>query len=847
MTVETLSVPDVLRSLRTAECGLSDDEALARLRQYGRNELPRARRSFPALFTAQFNDAMVFILLAALAISVALPFVEAGGPPTAGHFLDAFVIGAILLLNAVLGFVQEYRAEKAVEGLRKLSSPVSRVRRGGRERIIPSAELAPGDIVILEAGDRVSADGRIIRASFLQANESNLTGESDVISKQSGPLPEGKRPLADRANTVFSGTLITRGSAAFVVTATGEGTEIGQIADLVTELKLPETPLQKRMGRLGRMLGAVVLAMCVPVLLVGMFQGLSLMQILLIGVSLAVSAVPEGLAAVVTVCLAMGVRRMARQNAIVRRLDALETLGSVTVICADKTGTITENRMEVVETWQSGPGESDLALIAASCNRAELPDIGDPTEVGLLRFARARGIRRLSIEEELVPFSSEEKYMETVHRADGRDRVFLKGAPEKILPLCDSADGARILAQNDAYARRGLRVLACAAREEGEERPRFVGLVALEDPPREEVQNALWEAARAGIRTIMITGDNPLTAEAIARRVGIDGAVILGTEIEELPTEELAERLRTAGVFARVGPGHKLRILESLERSGEIVAMSGDGVNDAPALKGAHVGIAMGQAGTEVAREASSIVLADDNYATIVSAIREGRRIYDNIRKFVVYLLRSNFDELLLITVTMLIGFPLPYLPIHILWINLLTDGLPALALGMEPAEPDIMERPPRNPREHILAGEWAQLAFATLLSFAVTFLFYLWNLRSGVSLAGARSATLTLAIVFELLMAFSVRSRLPFWRSRPLGNPWLIGAVAIPFLLQLVLLYSPLHAAFRLQPLGAGQWLAIAVAASAAFLVVEGMKGAAEPRPLKRTWRCALEKRFFR
>ncbi|PIR52704.1 hypothetical protein COU76_05095, partial [Candidatus Peregrinibacteria bacterium CG10_big_fil_rev_8_21_14_0_10_49_10] len=676
------TVAEVLKNLQTSSEGLSDANIRAAQQKYGANALPVQTRSRLVLFMQQFQDSMVYILLVAFLLSLVAPFFE-HGPLTLESFLDAIVIFAILILNAVLGFVQEFKAEEAIAMLEKLTSPHVRVRRNGTEQIMDSCDLVPGDIVILEAGDRVSADGRLIAESHLRVNESSLTGESNAVDKDTGPLSR-EVPLAERINMLFSGTVVTRGSGEYVVTATGLRTEIGKIAKLVSETELPETPLQKRMEQLGTLLGSFVIVLCLIVVVIGMLEGSPFLEMLLVGISLAVSAVPEGLPAVVTVCLAMGVRRMVSQHALVRRLDALETLGSVTVICADKTGTITENRMKVVQSWvpREDAEEKHLLLqIGASCNRAVLPNLGDPTEVGLLEAAEEAHVMRLPIDEEDVPFTSEEKYMQTRHG----DRSFLKGAPEKIVDLCTDVQSDLVMQKNEEFAKEGLRVLACAVRQG--EAVRFVGLIAMEDPPRTTVTAAIQEAKDAGIRTMMITGDNLQTAVAIARQVGIEGDAIEGKELDKIPAKKLREYVKTISVYARVSPEHKLQILKALQENGEIVAMSGDGVNDAPALKGAHVGVAMGKVGTEVAREASSVVLADDEYATIVAAVREGRRIYDNIRKFVVFLLRANFDELLFIMTTLLLKLPLPYLPIHILWLNLMTDGLPALALGMEKAE----------------------------------------------------------------------------------------------------------------------------------------------------------------
>lgn len=817
---ELQPVEEVLGKLGSSFDGLKYPEVEKRQRAYGLNELPRKKKSPILLFFNQFRDIMVYILIVAFFLSLVAPFFEEG-PITLESFLDAIVIFAILTLNAVLGFVQEYKADEAIAMLEKLTSPHARVRREGVEQIIPSNELVPGDIVILEAGDRISSDGRVILESHIRVNESSLTGETSAVDKDIEPL-DHEAPLGDRRNMLFSGTVVTRGSCEYVVTATGLNTQMGKIAKLVSETKIPETPLQNRMQQLGKLLGIVVIVLCFVVVGIGLLEGASFIAMMLIGISLAVSAVPEGLPAVVTVCLAMGVRRMVSQNALVRRLDALETLGSVTVICADKTGTITENRMRVVKTWIPGKDiaeEKLLFQIGASCNRAVLPNLGDPTEIGLLEGAEKHKIERLPIDEEEVPFTSEEKYMQTRHG----DRSFLKGASGKIIELCTDVDEEVVRMENQRFAKEGLRVLACAVKEG--ERTRFVGLIAMEDPPRRTVTSAIQEAQDAGIRTVMITGDNLETACAIARQVGIEGDAIAGKELDKIPPHKLHDYVRTISVYARVSPEHKLQILEALQENGEIVAMSGDGVNDAPALKGAHVGIAMGKVGTEVAREASSIVLADDQYTTIVSAVREGRRIYDNIRKFVVFLLRANFDELLLIMTALLLGIPLPYLPIHILWLNLMTDGLPALALGMEEAEPDIMQRPPRPANEHLLSGEWGRLVVAGLLAFSVAFLYYLHQISSGVSIEAARTGTLTLAINFELLMAFTIRSRRPLWEIGYFTNKWLLGAVAIPFIMQLFLVFTPIGAFLHLTVLSVGQWLQILVLAFSGFILFELIK----------------------
>ncbi len=821
------SIDDVLAALHAERRGLDDAEVERRRAEHGWNELPEKHRSSLLLFLRQFKDIVVYILVVALVLSVVLRLLE-GRANGFEDLLDAIFILIILLLNAALGFVQEYKAEEAIAALRTLTAPQVRVRRDGKELMIPSRALVPGDIVVVESGDRIAADGCIVAASHVEMNESSLTGESLAVSKQAVPVARASS-IADQTDMLFAGTHVTRGSAEYVVTAIGLHTEIGKIADIVSRTELPETPLAARMRRLSGVLGIVVLCLCAVVVGVGIARRFDLLSILLLAVSLAVSAVPEGLPAVVTATLAVGVRRMAARKAFVRQLDALETLGSVTVICSDKTGTITENRMTVREVWvaDDGPGERALAIrIAASCNRAVLPDLGDPTELGLLQFAEQERVERLLIDEEEVPFTSEEKYMQTRHAFEehGKKRIvsFLKGAPETIAAHTGKTS---LLERSAEMSARGLRVLGLAVRDNDTGKPRFVGLVGMEDPVRAGVREAFEEAERAGIRTIMITGDSPETAAAVAREVGIGSEVMRGEELDTLKPAALRTRLKTVSVFARVSPLHKMQILSVLQKNGEVVAMTGDGVNDAPALKAAHVGVAMGRVGTQVAKEAASVVLADDDYATIVLAIREGRRIYDNIRKFVLYLLRANVGQMLFITASLIAGLPLPFLPLQILWINLMTDGLPALALGAEQAEEGIMRRPPRPANESIFAGEWVRFAVYAFTAFLLQFVTFAWLLAHGVEEQRARTLLFTLAILFELLLAFTTRSNRPLWEIGFFSNRFLLGAVMIPLLLQFALLYTPLRGVFMLVPLTLGEWEFVTGLALATFLVLEFLK----------------------
>lgn len=815
----TLGAEQALVELHSSMSGLEKSQVSELRKKFGSNELPQKRKSVVMLLLRQFNDVLVYILLGALILAVTLRWLE-GGATSLEHSIDIIAIVAILLLNAVLGFIQEYRAEQELQSLQKLTAPQVRVRRMGGEFLLPSKELLPGDIVIIEAGDRIAADGRLIIASHLQTNESSLTGESMPSLKNTEPL-KGTVQLAERTNIVFAGTLVTRGSGEYVVTATGTHTEIGRIAAMVASASTPPTPLETRMKRFSAIVGVAVVILCAILALLELWRGQPVIAVVLLAVSLAVSAVPEGLPAVVTASLAMGVRRMVHDHAIVRRLDALETLGSITIICSDKTGTITENRMAVVRAWSANADDETLLIqAAASCNRAQLPHLGDPTEVGLLEYAEKKKVKRLPIDDEEVPFSSEEKYMRTRHGSIS----FLKGAPEKLAVLCALTSDHPLFAENERMAATGLRVLGVAVAE-GKKTPRFLGLIAMEDPPRAAVAGALKEALSAGIRTVMITGDNIDTAAAIAKRVGIKGEAVEGRTIDTWSPEQLKEKVKKVSVYARVTPEHKIAICKALQENGEVVAMTGDGVNDAPALKAAHVGISMGKDGTQVAREAASLILADDNYATIVSAIREGRVIYDNIKKFILYLVQANFAQLMLITITVILGLPLPLLPLHILWINLMTDGLPALALGMEKGEPDVMRRPPRPLKEHLFAGDLMRLVLASSAVCGLTLIVFLWALHTYDSLEQVRAMTFSFSILIEILLAFYSRSRMPIWTIGIFSNRWLVAAAIIPFLLQIPLLYTPLRNVFEISSLNAAEIVLVLSIAVGGYLFLEGGK----------------------
>jgi Ca2+-transporting ATPase len=631
---------------------------------------------------------------------------------------------------------------------------------------------------------------------------------------------------------IFSSTLLTRGSAEAVVTDIGLASEIGKISRLVMELKSPPTPLQIELSTMGKQIGILVLALCALIFMIGLLRGIEPIELFFTIVSLSVAAVPEGLPAIVTICLALGVQQMIKKNALIRKLDAVETLGNVNVICADKTGTITENKMKVTEFWlQDSVTIEQLARAGSSCNRAELPDIGDPTEIALLKFAKEKGTQRLDLENEDVPFTSEAKYMLTSHMLDGKTIRYYKGAPEVIATFLSPEDAKHFRERSEEYSKAGLRVLG-VAQDDGEG-PYGLGLLAMMDPPRARVKEAIQIAADAGITTYMITGDHPATALAIARAVGISSSgVIEGTALETMKNDDIRLALKTISVFARVHPKHKVKILEALQEDGNIVAMSGDGVNDAPALKRAHVGIGMGLKGTDVAREASAMVLTDDDYSTIVAAIAEGRRIYDNIKKFVIFLMRSNIGEVMTIAGAMVLGMPLPLLPLHILWVNLVTDSLPALALAGEPPEKGIMTRPPRKKGVTIFTGEWTLLVVAGVLNAVLSltaFQIVLLSEPSNIDLA--RTAALTTTIIFQLFLACSTRSKQPVWVDPPHQNKWLILAILASVGLHLLLLFTPLSALFQVTAIPIILWEEIIGGSIVAFILFEICKWMQAPK----------------
>lgn len=858
--------------------GLSGGEANARLSRFGYNELESARRTSPlSILLRQFKNFLVIILLAATLMSVAL-----------GETVDAAVIFAIVVAISLLGFLQEYRAERALEALKRMAALTATVLRGGVEAEIPARELVPGDIVGLTVGDKIPADVRLIETFNLRVDEAPLTGESVSSEKTADPVRRDA-PLAERSCLAYAGTTVSYGRGKGVVFATGKGTEFGKIASMMQAAPKMKTPLESRIEKVGRVLGTIMVSVAIVALILGLARGQPLLEMFLWAVSLAVAAVPEALPAVVTGGLAIGVRRMAKRNAIVRRLPAVETLGSTTVICSDKTGTMTKGEMTVRKVFVSqelydvtGTGyeprgqilkeqmpvlNDDLTLIArvaGLCNDASLnfsgetKIVGDPTEVALLVIAAKAGERIETLRSSFprifeVPFTSERKRMTTVNKTSNDELLYcMKGALEAVLPACEGTylQGARvsmdqetvrrIYSMGERMAQEGLRVLAFAYKTEqdkmqtqderdSEHNLVFLGLMGITDPAREEVKDAVQRCRDAGIKVVMITGDHRGTAEAIAQDLGLlssKAKVLTGTELDTLSQEELDEVVDDVSVYARVSPEHKLRIVTSLKKKGHIVAMTGDGVNDAPALKNADIGVAMGITGTDVTKEAADIVLADDNFASIVAAVEEGRGIYDNIRKYLLFLLSANTGELLIMFLAVLLGYPLPLLPVQILFVNLATDGLPALALGIDPPMQDLMRRSPTDPKLSIFAGLKGWIVGIAMLMTVVMMSLFAYGLRS-MGLVEARSLMFVSMIVFELAFVFSCRSQSKTaLRLGLTSNKYLVAAVSSQLLLLLVILYVPSMALlFEVSPIGLRDWMLVIAAGSSGFVFAEAAK----------------------
>jgi len=875
-----LSTKDIFEKFRTAEHGLTEEEVMDRLAEYGPNKLADEEKiSKLAILLHQFTSPLIYILLIAGVVTLFLR-----------EYIDSGVIFAVVILNAVIGYIQEYKAEESVRALKKMVVPKAKVLREGREKEIRSEELVPGDIVLLASGVRVPADLRLFKTIELRVEEAMLTGESVPVQKKTQQIETSNLTPGDQTNMAFMGTIVVSGRAKGVVVATGRTTLLGQIAQEVKEVGMVKAPLQEKIHNFAKAIGLIVLGASSALFAVGLLLGESAKDMFMIAVAAAVATIPEGLPIVVTIAMAVGVARMARHNAIIRKLPAVETLGSTTVIGSDKTGTLTKNEMTVKlisdgehtyevegsgyeprgaflhEGIQADPKELKHLLpvlrIGLLCNESDVYEEdgkykvdGDPTEGALIVSALKTGLipedeKRKYEQIAIIPFESDRGYMATLHRHRGKKIIFIKGAPEKVLDLCTSAlysgefSRKEVLRVASEFASKGLRVLACALRDAPPELEEltcketecqainsgfvFAGLQGMIDPPRPEAIEAVNECKKAGIRVVMITGDHAVTAKAIAEKLGIgddNAQVLTGKEIEEMTDDELFRNAAKVSIYARVSPQHKLRIAQQLKERGEIVAVTGDGVNDAPALKMAHIGIAMGKTGTDVAKEASDMVLADDNFSSIFHAVREGRIVFDNIRKVTFFLIPTGIAAILSIVTTMVLGVPIPYVPAQLLWINLVTNGLQDVALAFEPGEKDVTKRPPRSPKEGIMNRLLIErtIIVGVLIAAGVVYNFIL-SLQAGDSIEKARTVAVTTMVFFQFFQAWNSRSELQsVFRMNPMGNPFLFYSMLAAFFAQVAVIYTPaLRWVFRTEPLGLTEWLNIGLVSSTVILVVE-------------------------
>lgn len=853
----TKAIKFIQDNLRTNfKTGITEEEAKKRLKEYGKNKLADTKKeSILIKFIKQFNDFMIIILIIASAVSALISKINGSG-----DYIDSIIIIFIVILNALMGVIQEAKAEKSLEALKKISAPIAKVKRNGKIISIATEELVPGDIIILETGCFVPADSRLIKTSNLKVEESSLTGETlPVLKDENAILPENI-PIGDMINMVFSSSIVVNGHGEAIVVDTGMNTKVGKIANMIIKDDAPETPIQKKLAQVGRILGTACLVICALIFIIGIFKKIPPVEMFMTSVGLAVAAIPEGLPAIVTIVLSIGVTKMAKKNSIIRKLPAVETLGGAKVICSDKTGTLTQNKMRVVETFSLDVNDYKTIEYGTMCTDVEIENkegkrvaIGEPTEVAIVNSAIEKNIDKYELyklKERVkdLPFDSKRKMMSTIHKDyNGKYLVITKGAPDVLLKKCtrycennlektmDSYTIRKIENQNYRMAQKALRVIAVAYKtidsltNVTEDNLVFIGLIGMIDPPREGVKEAVETCRRAGIKTVMITGDHIATAKAIAKELGIlkpTDFAISGQELSQISQKDLEKEIMKYSVFARVSPEDKVRIVKAFQSTNAVVAMTGDGVNDSPALKAADIGIAMGKNGTDVAKNAADMVLADDNFVTIVEAVKQGRNIYDNIKKAIHFLISTNIGEIVTIFIGLLLGLESPLLALQLLWVNLVTDSLPAIALGLEPADKDIMDKKPRDNKKGLFAdGLWSKIFLeGTMIGMLTLFAFSLGNKLYGLEVG--RTMAFVCLGVLELVHSFNIKSEESIFKSGITENKYLIGSFILGTLLQvIVVIIPPIADIFKLVPLDLTQWMYTAVISLMPIIIMETQK----------------------
>lgn len=838
---ETLRKEEVFKKLKTNQkSGITKDDVESRQKEYGKNKLEdKPKEPMIIKFIKQFNDFMIIILIVASVVSAIISTLQGEN-----DYIDSIIIIAIVILNAIMGVVQEAKAEKSIEALKQMTPPKAKVIRDNITNEINAEELVPGDIIILEAGNYVPADCRLIESFNLKIEESSLTGETEAVLKDSNMICKKDIPLGDMLNMAFMASIVVNGHAKAVVTETGMNTKVGKIANMIIQDEAPETPIQKKLSQVGKVLGMVCLAICLIIFVIGLIKNIEPMEMFMTSVGLAVAAIPEGLPAIVTIMLSIGVTKMAKKNSIIRKLPAVETLGSSSVICSDKTGTLTQNKMKVVEVMSENSDFAiQLATMCTDCNiiyeNGKTEVKGEPTEVAIVNKGIQDGKNKAELYHKMprineIPFDSNRKMMTTIHKIGNKYRIITKGAPDVLLDKCKMQiqnntyqtkmiEKSIIQTKNLQMAQKALRVIAIAYKDVDylpqkiesktiENDLTFVGLIGMIDPPREGVKEAVRTCKKAGIKTVMITGDHIATATAIAKELdilGIKDKAITGQELDKIPQEKLEKEIKEYSVFARVTPEHKVRIVKAWQKTGAVVAMTGDGVNDSPALKNADIGIAMGKNGTDVAKNASDMILADDNFVTIVEAVKQGRNIYDNIRKAIHFLIATNIGEIVTIFMGLILGFKSPLLAIQLLWVNLVTDSLPAIAIGLEPPEKDIMHRKPVDSKKGIFSdGLWNKIIVEGIMIGMLTLVaFSIGNKYYGVEV-GRTMAFIAIGVL-ELVHSFNIKSEQSIFKIGIFENKFLIGSFILGIFVQTIVVVIPsLAEIFKLVPLNQTQWI---------------------------------------